>query len=188
MSKGLSESAIVREVAKRTARRITRKVIAALQLITVKLSDDDTDLETAWDEICLQVQRKKSDYWDAYDETVRGMVDDQIAGVPEHEQDAMWLKTDAGIVWSCKEPDYRDEFPVCGDDIVEWLTAEYVYAEAESWSNARVRAYIERSSARGCKGTSVVRGGGNSSSQKLRQEIARTAALKFTRMTQILES
>lgn len=148
MSEGLSESAIVREVARRTARRITRKVIAALQLITVKLSGDRTELETAWDEICVQVQREKSHYWGAYDETVRGIVDGQIAAVPKHEQEAMWLQTDGGVDWSCKEPDDRDEFPVCGDDIVEWLTAEYVYAEAESWSNARVQAFIERSSVR----------------------------------------
>lgn len=145
MREGLSESAIVRAVARTTARRITRKVLAALQLITVKLSSDQTELETGWDEICVQVQHEKSEHWGAYDETVRGIVNDQIAAVPEHEQDAMWLQTDGGIDWSCKEPDHRDEFPVCSDDIVEWLTTEYVYAEAESWSNARVRAYIERS-------------------------------------------
>ena len=141
---GLSESAIVRKVARTTARAITRKVVAALQLITVKLSSDHTELETGWDEICAQVQHEKSEHWGAYDETVRGIVDDQIAAVPKHEQDAMWLQTNSGIEWSCKEPDHRDEVPVCGDDIVEWLTAEYIYAKAESWSNARVRAYIER--------------------------------------------
>ena len=145
MSEGLNESAIVRKVARNTARRITRKVIAALQLIKFKLSDDHTELETAWDEICVQVQREKSHYWGAYDETVRGTVDDQIAEVPKHEQEAMWLQTDCGLDWSNKEPHDRDEFPVGRVDIVEWLTAEYIYSEAESWSNARVQAYVERS-------------------------------------------
>ena len=135
----------MRNVARSTARRITSKVIAALQLITFKLSDDHTELETAWDEICVQVQREKSHYWGAYDETVRGIVDDQIAEVPKHEQEAMWLQSDVGIDWSCKEPDDRDEFPLGRVDIVEWLTSEHVYSAAESWSNARVRAYLERS-------------------------------------------
>jgi hypothetical protein len=148
MSKRLSESAIVREIARRTARRITRKVIAALQLITFKLSDDHTELETAWDEICVQLQREKSRYWDAYDETVRGIVDGQLAAVAKHEQEAMWFQTNGGIDWRSREPGNRDEFPVCDEDIVEWLTAEYVYEAAERCSNARVQAYIQRSSAR----------------------------------------
>jgi hypothetical protein len=42
----------------------------------------------------------------------------------------------------------REVNPVCEKDIVEWLTNEYVYADAANWSNRRVKAYIERSSLR----------------------------------------
>jgi hypothetical protein len=56
----MSESAIVREVAEKAARRITRKVIATLQQMTDRLSGDDSELKTTWDEICAQLQYEKS--------------------------------------------------------------------------------------------------------------------------------
>jgi hypothetical protein len=138
----------VRAVAEKAARSITRKVIAALQQMTDTLSGDDSELETAWDEICAQVQEEESFDWDAYDETVRVIVAGQIAALPKYEREAMWLQTEAGIDWDCTELDDREAHPVCEDDIVEWLTREYVHAEAANWSNARIRAYIERSSMR----------------------------------------
>ena len=148
MSQGLSESAIVRAVAERVAKRVTRKVIATLQQMREKLAGDDSELKTTWDEICAQVQYEESFYWDAYDDTVRNIVTAQIAALPNHEREAIWLQTDAGVDWSCKEQEDREAQPVLDDDIVEWLATEYVYAEAANWSNARIRAYIERSSMR----------------------------------------
>lgn len=55
MDEPLSESAIVRVVADQAAKRVTRKTITALQQVTDTLSGDDSELETAWDEICAQV-------------------------------------------------------------------------------------------------------------------------------------
>src|SRR5215472_1762471 len=63
MSQGLSESAIVRAVAERVAKRLTRKVIATLQQMREKLAGDDSELKTTWDEICAQVQYEESFYW-----------------------------------------------------------------------------------------------------------------------------
>jgi hypothetical protein len=148
MSEGLSESAIVRAVAEKAARRIARKVIAALQQMKDKLSGDDSGLKTTWDEICAQVQYEKSFSWDAYDDTVRTIVGAQIATLPKHEREALWLQTTPGIDWDRKEPDDREAHPLCDDDIVKWLIDKYVYAEAANWSNARIRAYIERSGTR----------------------------------------
>jgi len=146
MSEGLSESKIVSTVATEAARRITRKVIAFLRQMTDTMSDDDSELKTTWDEICVQVQDEKSFYWDAYDETVRAIVRGYTAELPKHEQEAIWLQTNAGFDWDCAEPEDRDAQPVSDDDIVDWLIDEYIYAEADNWSNARIRAYLERSS------------------------------------------
>jgi hypothetical protein len=144
MPDGPSESAIVRVVSEEAARQITRKVIAALQRMTDTLSGDDSGLKTIWDEICAQVQYEKSFHSDAYDETVRKIVLGNISTLKTHERDAMWLQTDEGIEWDCKEQEDREGHPVCDDQIVEWLIREHVYAEAGNWSNVRIRAYIER--------------------------------------------
>ena len=149
MTEGLSESVIVRAVAEKAARRITRKVIATLQRMRTTLSGDDSGLKTTWDEICVQLQSEESLYWDTYDETVRSIVVVQIAALPKHEREAIWLQTDAGLDWRYEEPDKRESDPTMLDeDIVNWLSKEYVYAEAENSSNPRIRAYIERSTMR----------------------------------------
>jgi hypothetical protein len=148
MSEGLSESAIVRAVADQAAQRITRRVIADLQRITDTLSGDDSELKTAWDEICAQVQHDQSIYWDEYDDTVQMIAGGYISQLPKHEREVMWLQTDAGIGWECKDPEDRESYPVCDEHIVNWLAHEYLYPAAGSWSNARIRAYIERASQR----------------------------------------
>jgi hypothetical protein len=144
MSNKLSESNIVRAVADQAAKRITRKAIATLQQMTDRMSGDDSGLETAWDEICVQMQHEQSFYWDAYDDTVRAILAGHAAELSKHEREALWLQTDAGNDWDCKEPEDREAYPVCDDDIVNYLANEYVYGEAERWSNARIRAYLER--------------------------------------------
>src|SRR5438046_3906543 len=127
MSDKLSESRVVRAVAEKSAKRITRKVIAALQKTTSRLSGDDSGLKTAWDEICVQVQHEESFSWDAYDDTVKALVATQVAALPKQEREAMWLQTTAGINWNDESED-RVAQPVVDDDIVHWLTDEYIYA------------------------------------------------------------
>jgi hypothetical protein len=148
MTDSLSESAIVRAVAKEAARHITRKVINRLQSMKHTLSGDDSELKTTWDEICAQVQYEESFYWDAYDETVRSYLTGYVAKLPKHEREAIWLQTDAGGDWDCEEPEDRESNPVLDDDIVDYLAREYIYVEAGRWSNARIRAFIERASMR----------------------------------------
>jgi hypothetical protein len=145
MSAALSESAIVRAVADQTAKRIVRKAIAALQQMEDTMSGDDSGLKTTWDEICVQVQDEQSFHWDAYDATARSILSGYIAELPKHERDALWLQTDAGNDWECEEPDDRDAYPVDDDHIVDYLANEYLYDEAGRWTNARIRAFFDRS-------------------------------------------
>jgi hypothetical protein len=148
MSALLSESAIVHAVAQEASQRIAGKIIAALQGMRDKLSGDDSELETIWDEICAQVQYEESILWDAYDETVRDMVGQYVAELPQYEREAIWFQTDAGIDWDCEEPEDREAYPVVDDDIVDYLVYKYVYSQAADWSNARIEAYLARSSRR----------------------------------------
>lgn len=146
MSDVLSESAIVSAVARVAAQRVTRRTIAMLQRMRDTLSGDDSELQTTWDEVCAQVQGQQSHSWDAYDDTVRHVVAGYVAKLPKYEREAIWLQTNAGIDWMFEEPEDRTMDPAIDDDTVDYLASEYVYAEADRWSNARIRAFIERSS------------------------------------------
>jgi hypothetical protein len=86
MSDRLSDSAILSAVAEEAAQRITRKVIAALQGMRDTLSGDDSELETTWDEICVQIQDEESFFWDTYDEIVLDMVRARVAELPKYER------------------------------------------------------------------------------------------------------
>lgn len=145
MSDGLSETAIVDAVARQASRRIARKVIRTLQAMTDKLSGDDSELKTTWDEICVQVQYEHSVFWDACDETVLAMIAEYVKKLPKHEPEAIWLQTDAAIHWDKRGPDNQKSCPVSDEDIADHIAREYIYTEAGRWSNARIRAYIDRS-------------------------------------------
>ena len=145
MSDGLSESAIVGVLARISAERIARKAIAGLQRINDTMSGGDSELKTIWDEICVQVQYGESFFWEAYDKTVNAMVEACVADLSKHEKEAIWLQTDAGRRWRGESPEDGDPYPVTDREIVGYLIHEYVYSEAGRWSNARIRAYIERS-------------------------------------------
>lgn len=144
MSENLSLASIVREVSAQASQRIVRKVIAHLQSMKEGLqSGDDSGLKTVWDEICVQIQHEESFFWDAYDQTVKSIVSTFVSEIPAYEQEALWLQTNAGWDWDCVEPETREAYPVCEDDIVQYITSQ-IYAKADDWSNARVRDYLER--------------------------------------------
>lgn len=145
MTTPLSEFGIIRAVAEQAAARVARKVIRDLQRMHHKLSGEDTEVRTTWDEICVQVQYEYSYYWDVYDETVRSLLAAYVEKLAEYEREALWLQSDAGFDWRFDNPKERFPYPVCDDDIVDHLAREHVYAEAGRWSNFRIRAFIERS-------------------------------------------
>jgi len=60
------------------AKVILDKVVAFLQGMEATLSGDDTPLATVWDEIKEQVQNEKSYCWDAYEQTMRSLIDGYI--------------------------------------------------------------------------------------------------------------
>lgn len=146
----LSESKIVSALAEKVCQRITRKVIANLQRMDesyfggTMLSGDGSGLKNVWDEICAQVQYEEAFSWDAYDTTVRSLLEGYIEELPDFEREAIWLQTQAGGDWDCEDSDDREPYPVVNEDIVNYLASDYVYAEAGRWSNARLRSFIER--------------------------------------------
>jgi hypothetical protein len=143
----LSESGVVRNLAEAVCKRVTRKVIRDLQELDDGLqSGDDSGLTNAWEEICVQIQGEQSVLWDVFDLTVRGVIQTEVARLPEYEQEAIWLQTPEGDDWDSKDEDSRARHPVAEEDIVEYLLGKYVYWAAADWSNKHIRKFIEQSS------------------------------------------
>lgn len=102
--RSLSESTIIRDVAKSVFRRITRRVIRSLQGMTEpRLSGDDSVLRNVWDEVCVQVQFEDSIYWDAYEHTVTSLVAGEFDRLVPFEREAVWLLSPQGVDWSYEE-------------------------------------------------------------------------------------
>lgn len=68
MTRRLSESTIVADLAEQVCKRITRSTIRGLQSMERGLSPEDSGLENPWDEICVQVQCQESIYRSRLDE------------------------------------------------------------------------------------------------------------------------
>lgn len=146
MSRALSEAGVVSELADQMYRRLTRRMISALQRMkNCLLSGDDSGLENTWDEICAQIQLEAALTWDAYDDTVRRLAASLVERLPSHEREAMWLQTPEAAEWACEDESRRLSYPVLDDEIIEHLVSEYVYSEAGSWTNVRIREYLDRS-------------------------------------------
>lgn len=145
MSRDDVERAIVCALAERVCQRLTRRAITRLQSINGEalLSGDDSGLQNTWDEICVQVQSEESFAWDSYDQTVRACLQADVEELARHEQEAIWLQTPRGLEWAGEEDAKTESCPVDHSDIIDYLLAEYVYAAADRWSNARIRGYLD---------------------------------------------
>jgi len=145
MSSKFSESAVIRAFAEEICQQLTRKMIADLQKMKDALrSGDGSGLENTWDEICVQIQYEQSIYWDAYDSTVRQMVEAEVEKLSPHEREAIWLQTLEADDWEFDEESEHDHYPVCNDDIVGYVVKERIYHEAGRWNNQRIREYLDR--------------------------------------------
>jgi hypothetical protein len=148
MSKRLSQTQIVHDLADCTAKRVTRRAILALRRMTDYLgSGDDSELKNTWEEICVQVQFEQSVMWDAYEQTMCAFLAGEVELLRTHEREALWLQTPQGEDWDCEDNTDRDPYPVFNDDIVRYLLQAHLLAEAGRWSNPRIRVYLDRATA-----------------------------------------
>ena len=105
---------------------------------------DESGLQNTWDEICVQIQSEKSFGWAFYEQTVLACVQADVDELPRHEREAIWLQTSPGLNWEDDEDVEAESCPVDHSEIVDYLLAEYVYAGADAWTNARIRKYLDR--------------------------------------------
>lgn len=85
---------IVKQLAEGVCQRVTSSVISGLQQQrSCCLSGEDSGLQNAWDEICVQLQQGYYIFWDSYDLTVRAFVEQEVRKLRTFEQQAVWLQT-----------------------------------------------------------------------------------------------
>lgn len=136
---------IVKELAQKIGKRITRKTIRALQKMgaEINLSGEDSVLENVWDEICVQVQYERSFDWEAYDETVRQFVALYVSELEYYEKRALWLQTEFAQDLKYEDDEEQDkDSGLSEEEIVNYVVDDYIYSEADRWSNERIREYL----------------------------------------------
>jgi len=106
-------------------------------------SGDDSPLKNVWDEICVQVQGEESIMFDAYLDTIRSFIQDEVKKLDIQTKQVIWLQTNEGIDW--EEDNSNQDSPIyCEDDIAEYILQRFVLPEAANWNNKRIEKYLER--------------------------------------------
>ena len=89
---------ILWHVSHEACKEVSTKVVRSLRKMTEGMqSGDDTTLRNIWDEVCVQSQVERSVMWDAYEETILGLIEQEVRKLDEVIIGAIFLQTDAGI-------------------------------------------------------------------------------------------
>ena len=134
---------LVVEMADRITERSVNRCLRRLQALRDGLQlGEDTGLISIWDEVCVQVQTERTIVWWAYESTIRSIVMGELEDLEAYELKAVWLETPPGENWAADEG--VSERPVyCLDDIEDHIYGALL-AKAANFSNARIRAFIDR--------------------------------------------
>jgi hypothetical protein len=76
---------------------LVKVVIADIKALgeRCRQSGDDSGLSDVWEEFKYQMQRELSIYFDAYEDTIRGICENRVATLEREKQLLLWLWTDA---------------------------------------------------------------------------------------------
>ena len=138
-------------------KRIARKTFHHLQKCKresgMMQSEPDSGLENIWDEVCVQVQREHSAFWDLYEEYILTSITRFLeTDCTTAEKQMIWLQTDACFNWSyCEaeeEADLKDHFDnnnfpndYALEDVATYILDE-VLRMAEEYHNQRIEKYL----------------------------------------------
>jgi hypothetical protein len=109
------------------------------------LSGEDSGLTNTWDEICVQAQHEESFYWDTYIEVIETLLDAKVDALTPEKSQLLWLATDAGVDWECRDKDETDDDvpPVWDQEIVEYLKSELISRACDN-ENEDITRYLYR--------------------------------------------
>jgi hypothetical protein len=142
------EQHIVAGWARQLSDKLIKDSIAALEQMDANemLSGDDSGLKNVWEEICVQVQHEESIFWDAYVETMEGLLAGFVEVLDTDARMALWVVTDEGSDYvddhNADDDGVRD-VPVSEDEIVSKLKNGLLSAAA-NYSNSRITMFLSR--------------------------------------------
>lgn len=90
------ERRLLRTAASAVRASLVDSVITALQRMPAHLSGDDSGLDTAWDEVCVQIQCEESIFWDAYVQTIDSCITAAIFELAPALMDTLSAATTSG--------------------------------------------------------------------------------------------
>lgn len=146
--------ALIQDYAAAVAEAVAKRVVTALMEITDTLSEDESGLGNAWDEICVQVQGEESFFWDTYREVICSVTQGELNNLPYRDLAALWLQTDDGWNWQ-SDVEYEEQqvtkseksldtqrVPYVLDAITEYILQEHLLPIAQEYTNENVAAYL----------------------------------------------
>jgi len=153
---------LIHSFSNKMCKSISKKTIRKLQALKEDnlLSGDDSGLKNVWDEICVQVQLDESVFWELYEGLVYSIIYDEVESMEKEFKQAIWLETENGKEWAIEEEDFEsnrnnqalskyevpiydyNDIPAYEDDIAEYILNEYVYYQAQEYSNNRIEKYL----------------------------------------------
>ena len=142
------EQQIVAAWARQLSDKLIKDSIAALEQMDANemLSGDDSGLKNVWEEICVQVQQEESIFWDAYLETMEGLLTGFVELLDRDARMALWAVTDEGSDYvddHQADTDGVRDVPVSEDEIVSKLK-DGLLSAAANYSNARITKFLAR--------------------------------------------
>ncbi|HBL95853.1 MAG TPA: hypothetical protein DD294_02460 [Psychrobacter sp.] len=140
---------IAAALSKSCSEKITKQTIRYMQSFDTALNMDY--LKNLWDDVCYQRQATESFSWSYYDDMILTFVVTQLKELNNYEVNAMWLQTDAiydqiddmqsEVVTTASE--YSEANLLCYiNDIARYVMNEYIYRQADSWRNDRLRLLL----------------------------------------------
>lgn len=131
-------------LSKDRSEKITKQTIRYMQSFNTTL--DMGYLKNLWDDVCYQRQKEESSFWRYYDDMILQFVSSKLERLSQYEIYAIWLQ-DIDLYYQLDDVDtgeeHIDKSPhYCVDDISRYIMNEYIYREAESWQNDRLRQLL----------------------------------------------
>jgi len=92
--------AIIAQVAEEACQRVSSSVIRKLRRMNDGMqSGGDSPLKNIWDEVCVQMQDEPSVMWEAYEDTLLGLIESELEKQCNLISGAIWLQTEEGQDW-----------------------------------------------------------------------------------------
>ena len=141
---------ISKELSNKLSEKIARQTIRWMQGQSTTI--DLGYLESLWDDVCYQCQGGSRTYsWNKYDFAVVVYVISRLEELSEYEANAIWLQTedaydhlvdmeDSGISIDSKFTPMNS--PSYVDDMARYIVNEYIYSQADTWQNDRLRQLL----------------------------------------------